>query len=305
MGVGLRVLADQLPERFSFGGRARLRLRRWLGRTSTYLMMTLLGAVFTFPFFYTASSSLKTVSEMYTFPPVWFPQVPQPSNYQWVVEKMPFGLWYLNSALVTVLGLTGCVVTSTLVAYSFARFRWPGRDLLFIITLGTLMIPGEVTLIPQYLIFKELGWLDSIKPLWVPSWFGGNAFAIFLLRQFLMSLPKDLDEAAVVDGASYPQILISILVPLMKPALATLAVIKFISDWNEFMGPLIYLNTRENFTIALGLRYFAVAPSGTGMIPQDHYLMAACVMTIVPCIALFFAAQRYFVQGIVMTGIKG
>ena len=175
---------------------------------------------------------------------------------------------------------------------------------MFIVTLGTMMLPSEVTLIPQYILFKELGWLNSIRPLWVPAWFGGYAFNIFLLRQFILSIPREFDEAAIVDGASYPRILTSILLPLMKPVLATIAVINFIGGWNDFMGPLIYLTSPENFTLALGLRYFNVAPGQAG-VPQQHFLMAAVVMSTAPCILLFFAAQRYFVQGIVMSGIKG
>ncbi|MBM3188307.1 MAG: carbohydrate ABC transporter permease [Chloroflexi bacterium] len=195
-------------------------------------------------------------------------------------------------------------MSATLVAYSFARFNWAGRDVIFGITLATMMLPSEVTLIPQYLLFRELGWLNTIKPLWIPAWFGGGAYSIFLLRQFIRTIPRDFDEAATIDGANPLYILVMILVPNMKPVLATLSVLSFIGGWNDFMGPLIYLASPRQFTIALGLRYFQQAPGQYGR-PLEHLLMAACVMATAPIIILFFLAQRYFVQGIVMSGIKG
>jgi multiple sugar transport system permease protein len=198
------------------------------------------------------------------------------------------------------------VLTSTFVAYSFARFRWPGRDIIFAITLATMMLPGEVTLIPKYILFKNLGWLNTILPLWIPAWFGGGAFQIFLLRQFILSLPRDFDEAATIDGANPWQILRFVLLPLLKPVLATVAVLHFIWTWNDFLEPLIYLASPEKFTLALGLRYFNVTPGGqTSGLPTEHLLMASVVMSTVPIIVLYFVAQKYFVQGIVMSGIKG
>jgi multiple sugar transport system permease protein len=279
-------------------------LDRRLSVAGTYAGLSLIGILFMFPFFWTVSSSLKTAAEVYVFPPLWLPATPQWRNYPSVFEIIPFTRWFLNSLVVVLLSTVGVLLSSAVVAYSFARFRYHGRDLLFLVTLATMMLPAEVTLIPQYLLFKELGWLNSIKPLWVPAWFGGYAFNIFLLRQFILALPRDMDEAAIVDGASYARVLVSILVPLMKPALATVAVINFIAAWNDFLGPLIYLNSPENFTLALGLRYFNVAPGQPG-VPQNHLLMASVVMATAPCILLFFAAQRQFVQGIVMSGIKG
>lgn len=270
----------------------------------SYALLAVLSVLFMFPFFWTVSSSLKSASEVYIFPPLWLPSVPQWGNYAAVFRLIPFLQWSINSAVVVVLSTAGVLVSATLVSYSFARFRYPGRDVIFILTLGTMMLPAEVTLIPQYLLFRELGWLNTIKPLWVPAWFGGYAFNIFLLRQFIMSIPRELDEAAIVDGASYPRILFSVLLPLMKPVLATVAVINFIASWNDFLGPLIYLTSPENFTLAVGLRYFNVTPGQPG-VPQNHLLMASVVMATAPCIVLFFAAQRYFVQGIVMSGLKG
>ena len=273
-------------------------------RIVAYVGMTFLAVLFIFPFFWTAASSLKAASDIYIYPPIWIPAVLRWNNYPEVFHLVPYATWFANTVIVVVLQTLGVVISAALVAYSFSRFRYPGRDLLFLLTLGTMMLPAEVTLIPTYLLFKYLGWLNTLKPLWLPAWFGGGAFNIFLLRQFLLALPRELDEAAIVDGASYPRILWSILLPLMKPALATVAVINFIFGWNDFLGPLVYLTSPENFTLAVGLRYFDVTPNQPG-VPQLHLLMAAVVMGTVPIIALFFVTQRYFVEGVVLSGIKG
>jgi multiple sugar transport system permease protein len=278
--------------------------RRKASTATTYIVLTLLGLMFMFPWFYTMTGSLKAPHEIFLFPPLLFPEIAQFQNYPEVFRRVLFGRWFINSVTVVTLATLGAVTSSTLVAYSFSRFRWRGRDVLFAITLATMMLPGEVTLIPQYLIFRNLKWLNSIRPLIVPAWFGGGAFNIFLMRQFIMSLPREFDEAARIDGASALRILVQVLLPLMKPVISTLAVLGFIGAWDDFMGPLIYLSTAENFTIALGLRYFHVAEGQPG-IPQTHLLMAACVMSTTPVVILFFFAQRYFVQGIVMSGIKG
>jgi multiple sugar transport system permease protein len=271
-----------------------------------YLTMALLGLMFTFPWFWTLSTSFKRPAELFVFPPLWIPGQLQLDNYAEVFRQVPFGLWYFNSLVVVLLSTSGVLVTATFVAYSFARFRWPARDIIFAITLGTMMLPGEVTLIPKYILFKYLGWLNTILPLWVPAWFGGSAFVIFLLRQFMLSLPRDFDEAATIDGANPWQILTYILLPLMKPVLATVAVLHSIWTWNDFLEPLIYLASPEKFTLALGLRYFNVTPGQqTAGIPTEHLLMASVVMSTLPIIILFFLAQKYFVQGIVMSGLKG
>lgn len=267
-------------------------------------MLTGMAVLFFFPFFWTIASSLKDVSELYMFPPSVLPAIPQWHNYARVLEKVPFLTWTFNSSKIVVLSTAGILLTASLAAYSFARFQFRGRDLLFVITLGTMMLPAQVTLIPQFVLFHHLGWINTHNPLWIPSWFGGGAFNIFLLRQFLLSLPRDLDEAALIDGASYFRIFWSVLVPLCKPALATVAVISFIARWDDFVEPLIYLNSPETFTLAIGLNFFKNVPEQAGL-PMEHLLMAASVMTTLPCIILFFVAQRYFVQGIVMTGLKG
>jgi multiple sugar transport system permease protein len=271
-----------------------------------YAIVIFLCILFGFPLFWTLMSSLKTPAEIVKFPPVWIPADPQWQNYVTIfgISRIPVTTWALNSLIIVVLGTTGTVITASLVAYSFARFEYRGRDTLFLITLATLMIPAQVTLIPQFVLFHKLGWINTIKPLWIPLWFGGSGFAIFLMRQFFLSLPRDLDEAALIDGASYFRIFWSILLPLCKPVLATLAIIMIIELWGDFLGPLIYLNSPEKFTVAVGLQFFNTVPDIGGE-PMKHLLMAACVLSMLPIITIFFIGQRFFVQGIVMSGIKG
>jgi multiple sugar transport system permease protein len=281
-------------------------MQQRVGRLSLYLLVIALAVLFMFPYFWTISSSLKAMDDLYTYPPSLIPKVPQPLNYVYVFELHPFGRWLWNSLVITLLSTIGTVGSATVVAYSFARLRWPGRDLFFLLTLATMMIPAEVTLIPQFLIFRHLQWIDTIRPLWVPAFFGGGAFDIFLLRQFARTIPREMDEAAIIDGAGHFRILTTILIPLMKPAIATVTVIHVVWKWAEFMGPLIYLNSSDKFPVALGLRFFEEWGKTVGQaIPQDHYLMACCVMSTTPILLLFFFTQRYFVQGIVMSGIKG
>jgi ABC-type glycerol-3-phosphate transport system permease component len=275
-----------------------------LGGAALYAVMALLAFVFMFPFLWTLMSSLKTVQELFEFPPPLFPRVPQFRNYQVALTTVPFALWIGNSIIVVVLATLGTVLSSSVAAYSFARFKYRGRELVFVLTLATLMLPGQVTLIPQFILFYQMGLINTLYPLWVPFWFGGTAFYIFLLRQFLMTIPPDLDEAALIDGASYLRVFWTILLPLCKPALATVGVISFINQWNEFNTPLVYLNTPDKFTVALGLSFYRNIPEQGGM-PMQHLLMAGSVMAIAPCLLLFFSAQRYFVQGIVMSGLKG
>ncbi len=276
------------------------------GRTILYLVVLGLCVLFGFPVFWTLMSSFKTTAEMAAFPPVIIPDVFQWDNYYrvLVVPRIPVTLWVLNSAIVVILTTLGTLITASIVAYSFARFEYRGRDALFMITLATLMLPAEVTLIPQFILFYKLGWINTLKPLWVPAWFGGGGFAIFLMRQFILSLPRDLDEAALIDGAGYFRIFWSILLPLCKPIMATLGIITLIGSWSDFIGPLIYLNTPTKFTVSIGLQFFNNSPEVGGE-SLRHLLMAACILSMIPTIALFFLGQRYFVQGIVMSGIKG
>lgn len=278
-------------------------------RAFFYLIVAIGAVVSMFPFVWTVMSSGKTIAELYRYPPTFWPESPQfIANYIEVWNTVPFGRWLLNSFWVTFWALVGGTLSAAIVAYGFSRFRFPGRDLFFFITLSTMMLPAEVTLIPTYLLFKQFDWIDTYHPLIVPAWFGGGAFNIFLMRQFMMSIPFDLDEAAKIDGASSWRILWQIILPLAKPALATLATLGFIGNWNNFLGPLIFLNSEEKYTVVVGLRYLQSAVAGGSAVvsrPQDHLLMGAALMVALPCLILFFVGQKYFVQGIVTTGIKG
>jgi multiple sugar transport system permease protein len=285
------------------GSLAGARSQRLTGRLALYVVVTLLALFFALPLFWTVTTALKTVPELFLFPPTFLPASAQFENFPRAWNFVPFGAFYMNTATITVLGTLGAVLSSTLVAYGFARGRFPGRNILFYLVLSTLMLPPEVTIIPKYLIFKELGWLDTYYPLIVPDWFGGGAFNIFLLRQFFMTIPRTFDEAAEIDGAGSFRILWMILLPLCGPALITVAILSFLNHWNDFFEPLIYLNSPNKLTLSLGLRHFLISP-GDGQ-PKDHLLMAAVLMAAFPCIVLFFVAQRYFVRGIVMSGIKG
>src|ERR1700730_17291819 len=278
-----------------------LRLRSGIG---FYLAASLLTVFFLGPFVWTVISSLKQPSEITTFPPVFIPASLRFDNYVQAWTKVPFLTFYINSAIVSVLGVLGQIVSATLVAYGFSRFQFPFRDALFMLVIATLIVPWEVTIVPSFALYRWLGWLDTLKPLIVPFWCGGSPLYIFLLRQFFMSIPREFDEAAEIDGASSFRILWQILVPLSMPALTTVAIFSFLQHWNEFIQPLIFLNSPENFTVSLGLRFFQTTPSDPGE-PKEHLLMAAAVIASLPCILLFFAAQRFFVRGIVLSGLKG
>jgi multiple sugar transport system permease protein len=256
------------------------------------------------PFIWTVISSLKQPSEITTYPPIFLPSILRFENYAQAWTKVPFLTFYLNSAIVAGLAVTGQVISATLVAYGFARFRFPLRNALFMLVIAMLIVPWEVTIVPSFILYSWLGWLDSLKPLIVPFWFGGSPLYIFLLRQFFMGIPREFDEAAEIDGANSFRILWQILVPLCMPALTTVAIFSFLQHWNEFIQPLIFLNSPEHFTVSLGLRLFQTTPTDPGE-PKEHLLMAAAVIASIPCVLLFFAAQRFFVRGIVLSGIKG
>jgi multiple sugar transport system permease protein len=285
------------------GGEARSR-HGSVGRIVLYVASIALTLMFVFPFAWTVSSSLKTSSEVTAYPPSLIPNVIQWGNYYQAWTSIQFEVFFRNSLIVVVLTVLGGTASAFIVAYGFARFRFPGRNALFGLCLASLILPPEVTIIPLFLTFKQLHWLDSLKPLIIPSFFGGGAFSIFLLRQFILTLPFELDEAAMIDGASRLRILVDLIVPNAKPALATVSVFTFISHWNDFFGPLIFINSPENFTLPLGLYSLKTYVGDPGE-PKDQLLMAGSVIATLPIIVVFFAAQRYFIQGIVTTGLKG
>ncbi|MCB0087585.1 MAG: carbohydrate ABC transporter permease [Caldilineaceae bacterium] len=282
---------------------ATIRQRQRTQRTITYILLTVAGLMFAFPLYWTISSSLQTWQELRSFTPHFYPTAPQWSNYADVFQAVPFARWLLNSLLIIAITIPGTIITSTMTAYSFARFNFVGKGVWFVLMLGTMMIPATVTLIPQYLLWFKLKMINTYVPLTIGSWLGGSAFMIFLLRQFIMSIPRDLDEAALIDGANPFHILWRIIVPLMKPALTTVAILQFLNEWNDFFAPFIYLNRQPLYTAAVGLRYFQYIPLETND-PRDHLLMAAAAIMTIPVIALFAAAQRYFISGVVLSGLK-
>lgn len=222
-----------------------------------------------------------------------------PGNFRTALTIQPFHIFFLNTLVITLAGLLGEVFSSSLVAYGFARKRFAGKNLIFIIMISTMMLPPQVTMVPVFILFRNLGWIDTFKPLIIPSFFG-SAFSIFLLRQFFMSIPRELDEAATIDGCGSFQIYWRILLPLSLPAIMTVAIFSFIGRWNDLLGPLIYLDSSEKYTLTLGLMAFRGLYS-----TQWPLLMAASIVVMIPCVALFFAAQKYFIKGILIGGIKG
>jgi multiple sugar transport system permease protein len=264
--------------------------------------LALLGLMLVlFPLVWMLSTSLKGQIEALKMPPTLFPAEIQWHNYRDALTGAnPFGTYFLNTLFFAGSVMVGELLSCAFIAYGFARLRAPGRDMLFLLVLATLMIPAEVTLIPQYILFSKLGWINSYKPLIVPAWFG-SAYLIFLMRQFFMTIPKEYDEAAVIEGASHLGIWWRIILPLSKPALGALAIMSFIFHWNYFQGPLIYLNDEKLYPVSLGLSQFRTPFGGTPW----HLYMAASLVVILPCILVFYIAQRFFIQGIVVSGVKG
>lgn len=284
--------------------RRTLSLRRIAGRLPLYAGLILLTLLFGIPFFWAISSSLKSYQELWLFPPKWLPAVPQWANYVEIWNVAPLARFLGNSVTITFASVIGMLLSSSLVGYGFARFNFPGRDKLFVILLATMILPNQVTLIPSFLLYKQLGWLDTYRPLYLPFFFGASAFGTFLFRQFFLTIPREFDDAAKVDGASFLRIYASVLMPLARPVTITLAILQFLHSWNELLWPVVILNTYSKFPLALGLQYFR-AQAFSGGVPREHLMMAAAMIMTLPCLLLYVAAQRYFTQGIVMSGLKG
>ncbi|MCI0514999.1 carbohydrate ABC transporter permease [candidate division KSB1 bacterium] len=271
-------------------------------RNSLRYSLLISGAIFfTLPFYWLIVTSLKSDLQILNarhLKEILIPDPIQWSNYVRTLEYVDFGRYFLNTSWVTLLSILGTTISSSLVAFAFGKLKWPGRDTCFILLLATMMLPTQVTMIPLYLIFTKIGWVDSLKPLWVPSFFG-SAFFIFLLRQFYKSIPQDLMDAAKIDGCGYFQIYLRIMLPLIRPALITIVIFQFLWSWNDFIGPLIYIHNQLQMTLSLGLQALQSA-NGT----EWSMLMAASSMMTLPVILLFFFAQRYFIQGVILTGLK-
>ena len=274
------------------------RPRRSLPFSPWHIVLFPMAVVMLVPLLWMVVTSIETVSETQRFPPVVVPQGIHWQNYTAVLENAPFGRWFVNTAIVTIVVVLGNLLFCSLAAYAFARIRFFGRQVVFILILATLMIPFQVVMIPTFLIVKKLGLIDTLGALIVPNL--ASAFGIFLLTQFFRTLPVELEEAARIDGASRLGVLFKIVLPLSAPALATLAVIQFMWTWNDFLWPLITIFSEKNMTLQLGLTTFQGAhQTNAGL------LMAANVMSMLPILALFFVAQRYFIRGIATSGLKG
>jgi multiple sugar transport system permease protein/sn-glycerol 3-phosphate transport system permease protein len=293
----MSTVAAPKPARWRLGQER----QRALTHAFAYVLLTAGAIIIMIPFFWMISTSLKKQWDVYQFPPVWIPTPPQWENYAQALTSYPFTLYLLNTLRVVIFANLGTLFSCSLAAYGFSRLRAPGRDAIFIVLLATMMLPYTVTMIPIFMVFNKLHWVDTFKPLIVPAFFG-NAFYIFLLRQFFFTIPRELEDASRIDGCNPFQTFWKIILPLAKPALATVAIFQFMDSWNDFLGPLIYLSDESNRTLALALAYF----KGSARIgPQMHLMMAVAFVVLIPPLLLFFFAQRLFIQGIVFTGVKG
>jgi len=287
-----------------------LNRQKWVRSFRSKFLFTLLiipGAIlFIAPFIWMISTSLKDPKLVYIFPPQLIPDPIRWDNYYRALTRLPFEKYAWNTIQITVLCLIGHLLTASMTAYSFARLRFPGRDFLFILLISSIMLPSQVTLIPTFIIFRYLGWVDTFKPLIVPDWFGGVPFTVFLLRQFIAGISIELDEAAKIEGANFFDIYWRIILPLIKPALAAVAIFVFLWNWNDFFYAVIYINSQDKWTLQLALnalRRSSAAPDKSFL--EMEILMAASIAIMLPCLIVFFAAQRLFIQGIVISGVKG
>jgi ABC-type glycerol-3-phosphate transport system permease component len=278
------------------------RVRDLAWRTFLQILMTAVVISFLVPALWMISSSLKVSTEVFAHPIVWIPKDPQWKNYARVFEILPFARFIWNTVVVVIFAVAGTVFSSAMVAYAFARIRWPGRDFFFALLLGTMMLPEVITLVPRFIIFRQLGWIDTLLPLIVPYWFAATALYVFLMRQYFRGLPYELEEAALIDGANRLRILFQIILPLSKPVIATVAVFAMFQHYTDYLNPLIYLNSMDNWTLAVGLGSLNANESYGAS--WELVFAAGTIMTL-PMLILFVFAQRYFVRGIAMTGLKG
>lgn len=276
-----------------------LKIRERVRRVFVYVLLLAGAAVFLLPLLWALSSSFKPDYQVLEVPPKWLPDPVRWQNYPEALTYIPFGRYTLNTMVIALIAISGSIVSCTLVAYGFARLRAPGKNVLFVIMLSTMMLVDPVRIIPLYIEFSTLDWIDTIKPLVVPAFFGAP-FYIFLLRQFFMGIPRELEEAALIDGANRLQILWRIILPLAKPALAAIAIFNFQGVWNDFLQPLIFLHDHMKFTIALGLNFFRSSYD-----VHWGYLMAVSLVAMLPMVIVFFLAQKQFIEGISFSGLKG
>lgn len=272
-----------------------------MNKALIYVIVTFLAAVILVPFFWMVSTALQADGDIFAWPPQWIPSPPQWHNFAEAWTAMPFNRYLFNTIFIVVLGIIAELASAMVVAYGFARFRFPGSGLIFLVLLATMMLPFHVTLIPTFLIWQKFGLVGQFDPLVLRAWTAWGPFYIFLLRQFFMTLPRELDDAAEMDGANFFQTFVYIMLPQVKPALLAVAIFAFRGYWNDFLGPLIYLSDMKLYTLNVGMYFFM---GGVNEAPQWNYLMAMSTLVALPVILLFFMAQRYFIEGITFTGIK-
>lgn len=276
-----------------------VKLQRRIGHVFLHIALILLGITFLAPLAWVISTSLKLPGEVFITPIQWIPKNPRWANYAEIFTYLPFQRFILNSFFLALMESAGAVISSTVIAYGLARIRWRGRDAVFTLVIATMMLPGVVTLIPVFVMFRQIDWVGTFYPLWVPAWFG-NAFFIFLMRQYMTTIPYELDEAARIDGASHLRTLWQVVVPLCGPAIATVAIFSVLGAYNSFMLPRIYISQTSMYTIQLGLELFRGRFGNFW-----HLVMAASMISILPPIILFFLAQKYFVRGVQLSGLAG
>jgi len=277
-----------------------VRKPRNIGRVVIHLVLIALSVVFLLPFFWMLSTALKSESQIFVNPPVWFPRPMQWDNFKKAVEYIPFFKYMKNTTFVAIMDVLGTVIACPLAAYGLSRIEWKGRDALFFITIAVMMIPTEVTMVPSFILYNKLGLVGTYLPLYITSFFGGRPFMIFLLRQFFMNLPRDLEDAARIDGANELHIYAKIVLPLVVPGILTVALFRFMNSWNDFLGPLLYLSDEKMYTLSIGLQMFT-----TQYKTQWALLMAASLLITLPVIVIYFFVQKRFIEGITFSGIKG
>lgn len=281
-----------------------------MSKTFAYIVIFILSIPFIVPLFWLISTALKTPAQVYQSPPVWIPNPIRWENFSEALLVAPFGKFLVNSLITTFIPMAGEVFISAMIAFSFARVRWPGRDAVFSICLAVMLLPGIVTFIPTFILFAKLKWVNTFMPFIVPAYFGVPLY-IFMFRQFMLTLPKELDDAARIDGANTFQIFLLVIMPLLGPILATVAILSFMAHWNDFFGPMIYLQKADLKTLMLGLAFFESAVTGTGgsysLITSSriHLLMAITLIINLPSVLLFIFFQKYFVRDVIFSGIKG
>ncbi|MGH2534900.1 MAG: carbohydrate ABC transporter permease [Thermomicrobiales bacterium] len=281
----------------------RRRFDEYALRALIYLLVAAGAAIVLIPFVWMLTTSLKPESQLFAYPPEWIPDPVRAANYSEAWNALPFDRFLLNTIFMTVLAMFAELLTASIVAYGFARFRFPLRNTLFVVLLSTMMLPNILTLIPTFLMWRWVDRIDTFTPMTVGAWFVWGPAFVFLLRQFFLTIPREIEEAAILDGANTYQIYWQIMLPLVKPALLAIGVLSFQANWNNFQGPLIYLSTLEKYPMVLGLQFFGATLSNEA--PQWHYMMAMATMMAAPILALFFVAQRYFIEGITTGGVKG